>query len=225
MCTPIGHGLAGVTVLVAARALSPSRIPVDVVWIAAFFTAGSLPDLDAPFAAAFGPILMNLPFPPSVAAPHRGISHTLAYVCLAGPLWAWCVSRFRPVASFSRIAVLAAVAAGTHLVLDILTGCGKSIPALWPITAEGFQATRHWLPCARFSSTWTGLFTLWFSRFSLDVILVEVAVFTPLLASATYWNLRTRLPAPWARVPAGIALTAAAWAGSVAIAVTHAGPR
>lgn len=221
MSTFVGHGLAAVTVLGAARLAAPQKIPADPLWIGAFFLAGSLPDLDAPFMAAFGPVLTKLPFPRAIAATHRGITHTMLYVAVIGPLFCGLVSRWRRPPHLRLLMGVTALAVATHLALDIATGCGKPIPAFWPITAHGFLADRHYLPCSRFAQTFRGLFSLWFSRWMTSVIMVEIAVFAPLALATLYWNLRSALPAPWSRARVGTLLTVAAGCGSLAAALSQ----
>jgi len=196
MSSFVGHGLVAATVLAGSHAITPASAPRGPVWWTAFALSGSIPDLDAPFAAAFGPVLTRLPFEPSVASVHRGITHTVVFCIAAGILAAMAVSLFRRPASIALACLLMALAVSTHPVLDILGGCGKAIPALWPFSAHAFQASRHYLPCSSFSTNFPGLLTLWFQPHMLIVMSLEFILFAPLLLLTLWFPRMNSRPTP-----------------------------
>lgn len=93
------------------------RLPV---WRAALAGAlvGTLPDLDA--FIDYGDPVRNV-------TNHRGVTHSLLYLCLLSPLLAWLAARWAPPAGFRRWWLAIWLILMTHVLLDTMTVYGTQI--------------------------------------------------------------------------------------------------
>ena len=167
MPSPIGHALGGI----AAGAVVSGRTG----WgsLALFAALGATPDID---------FLLPLP--------HRGPTHSLGSTVLvfvvAWPLIAWWSPRSARTRSTLRLALAAAVAWGSHTLLDWL-GADSSTPqgvmALWPLTTSYYVSgldvfynisRRYWLP------------EFW--RHNAIAVLYELVILGPLASVASWWR-------------------------------------
>jgi membrane-bound metal-dependent hydrolase YbcI (DUF457 family) len=172
MPSPIGHALGGI----AAGAAISGRTG----WgsLALFAALGAAPDID---------FLLPLP--------HRGPTHSLGsavlVVAVAWPAIAWWSPRDARARSTLRLAVAAAVAWGSHTLLDWM-GADSSTPqgvmALWPLTTSFYVSgldvfynisRRYWLPD--------------FWRHNAIAALYECLLLGPLAWVASWWR-RQREP-------------------------------
>jgi inner membrane protein len=167
----VGHLLAG---LVAAR-LRP--LPVGpstsgVAWSVGLITLSFLPDADV---VAF---LLGIPY----AAPlgHRGAAHSLVFAAECAVLLALAVPRLRRL----DLGLLLFAVVASHGVLDAFTDGGLGIAFLWPFSNERFFAPWRPIPVAPIGAR---LFSPW----GLQVVLVELLIFLPLLPLA-FWPRRER---------------------------------
>jgi len=115
--------------------------------------------LGVPYAAPFG---------------HRGATHSIAAAALAG-LVVGLVAR-RP-----RVGLVAFAVALSHPLLDALTNGGLGVALWWPFSNARWFAPWRPIPVAPIG-------TRLFSARGLHVMLVELALFAPLLA----WSLWPR---------------------------------
>lgn len=142
-----------------------------------FFTAlALLPDFDVCWVA--------LGAPDVGAIGHRGASHSFTAAAAIGVLCAFATRRLGwPVA---RTALAGTLAVASHAVLDVLGEGGRGLPLFWPFSAERFQS-----PWRIFPDAPRGLSI--FTRVGLTSLIVEFAVFLPLMTYALWPRL------PWAR--------------------------
>ncbi len=159
MPSPVGHALGGIA---AAWGVLPRRDLAGTAIIAAFALA---PDLDL------------------LAGEHRGISHSVGAVVVAG-LAAAIISR-RP-----RWGLAIALAWASHVVLDWLshdTRPPAGVMALWPFTREYYKAAVEIFPAVSRR--------YWLSEFwgyNLKAAAVEVAILGPVAAVAIWRRVKRR---------------------------------
>lgn len=166
MPSPLGHALGGLAVGFLLTSRAHWRL------LAACVVAAALPDVD---------FLLPLR--------HRGPSHSVGAVALAGlAMYAW-VKFVRPRGDTGRAAVAVALAYGTHVLFDWL-GTDSSAPrglmALWPFSSAFYISgldvfdsvdRRYWLDG--------------FWRRNTIAVAREVALLAP-LAGAAYWATKRR---------------------------------
>ncbi len=159
----VGHVAVG---LAAGRAYQHGRPPS---WTAAALWSGLalLPDADV-IGFALG-VRYEDPWG------HRGASHSLAFAIALGLLIGLAAGRFKGPAA--RTAFFAGIALGSHGFLDTLTDGGLGCALLWP-----FDLTRYFAPWRPIPVAPIGLGML--SPYGAIVVLVELAVFSPLLLFA-----------------------------------------
>jgi inner membrane protein len=179
MPSPIGHALAGVTVALLSRRFAPfhgSRF-----WVGSGFGFVAV----CAVAAALADADFLLPLR------HRGPSHSIGAAALAGlAAYAWW-KLAQPRDDAGRVALVIALAYGTHVLCDWL-GADSSAPrglmALWPFSHEYFISDvdlfdsvdrRYWLDG--------------FWRRNTIAVARELAILGPLTALAWWW---------WRRPPA-----------------------
>ena len=158
-----GHVAVG---LACARVLHSERRALGLRAAVVFSALALWPDVDA-VAFAFG-------VPYSAPFGHRGATHSLVVAAVVTGLAALLAARAR--LPLARTTLVAGVATASHGLLDTMTyGGGRGCALLWP-----FSNARLWAPSAlRFipiAPIGAGLL----SRRGLDVVLVEVFLFSPL---------------------------------------------
>jgi inner membrane protein len=167
----VGHLVAG---LVAARLRPPPVGPSasGVGWPCALVALSFLPDADV---IAF---VLGIPY----AAPlgHRGAAHSLAFAAGCAALLALVVPRLRRL----DLGVLLFGVVASHGVLDAFTDGGLGIAFLWPFSNERFFAPWRPIPVAPIGAR---LFSAW----GLQVVMVELLIFLPLLPLA-FWPRQQR---------------------------------
>ena len=126
MATIISHPAP---ILALGAALGFRRIPLRLLYVAAFFTIA--PDLDV--------IGFRLGISYADLLGHRGFSHSLLFALISGCLGALCAPwlRCRRILAFGLI--FAAVS--SHIFLDAATSGGLGVAAFWPLSDE-----RYFLP-------------------------------------------------------------------------------
>jgi inner membrane protein len=185
MPTPIAHGVAALAGVIAPGWLSTRRafwLGVGVVVLANLPDADYLPGL-----------LLGTP-----RSYHRGPTHSLLATLLVGTLVALAAARLRrPV---QRAFLIACVAYGSHIVLDIImpdTYGAAGVPLFWPLSSAMVStpiplpfALRSFIDLSLGNETRTFMASLLTWR-AMAVFLVEGLLFMPLLAVAV-WVGRTR---------------------------------
>ena len=165
----VGHLVAG---LVAARLRPPpaGASGAGFAWPGALIALSFLPDADV---VAFA---LGIPY----AAPlgHRGAAHSLAFAAGCALLLAVAVPRLRRL----DLVLLVFAVMASHGALDALTNGGLGIAFLWPFSNERFFAPWRPIPVAPIGAR---LFSTW----GLQVILVELLIFLPLVPLA-FWPRR-----------------------------------
>lgn len=124
MPSPVGHALAAAALAWTVEAVWRSPVRVSARWSLALACAALAvcPDLD-------------LLYPPI----HRTITHSLVAAALAGVM-AWLLVR-RTTRDAWRVAVVCALAYGSHMLLDWMGGDTKlpaGIQLLWPFSDHWF---------------------------------------------------------------------------------------
>lgn len=170
MPSPIGHALGGM----ACGWLAGGRAPHWKKQAALFGALGALPDLDFLFGT------------------HSTYSHSIgacaAVLVIAGLAATDCSRRW-------RVAVAAAAAYGSHVLLDWLgsdTTPPIGILALWPITGGYYQSDLHWFLAIR-RQYW--LDTFWADN--LRAIAWEIILLGPAAALAWRWRTLPRRRRAW----------------------------
>lgn len=134
MATPLGHGLAGIVVLILADRDRPRQSAYPFLLVVCFAVA---PDLDV-----LPGLLRGTP-----ALFHQGISHSFGFAIAAGLIGAG-LFHIKGWSAFNGF-LLASCAYASHLFLDLL-GPDKrlpyGIPLLWPLSSRPFLSPIALLP-------------------------------------------------------------------------------
>ena len=143
---------------------APGWLPVTWPGLVLYGAMGALPDLD--FALGM----------------HSRQSHSIGAVAVVFLAVLW-LSRGR--SGTTRLAAAAAVAYGSHILLDWLgsdTSHPIGIMALWPITDAFYQSDLHWFP-AIWRDYRPGIWAhdLW-------AVVWEMTVLGPVAAAAAWWG-------------------------------------
>jgi inner membrane protein len=147
MPSPVGHILAGTAVyLTGTRRESRAKIMLAI--------------------ALFGSILPDFDFVPGILignlrAFHHGVSHSLAFAVLFGVLTFFLVPpRQKDIAL--RIAILAASAYASHVLLDLVSVSegARGVPILWPLSDHRFGIDLRLLGHFHYSTTYRGIWTV-----------------------------------------------------------------
>jgi inner membrane protein len=169
-----GWGGEGLTGADGGHGLRPSSWKTFLL-----FTALSLlPDADL--------LLVTFGACDSGACGHRGASHSLA-VALAIGLMAGLAAR-RLGWPVLRTAVATTFAVASHALLDLLGAGGRGLPLLWP-----FSDVRFLSPIRIFPDAPRGMALL--SRPGIINVVIEFAVFLPLMVYAVWPRMAARLAA------------------------------
>ena len=180
MPTPVGHSLAGLAVRIAApRSVAQQRIASSVLLI----VLANLPDIDfLPGYVSHDP-----------RAYHWGPTHSVGATLIAASTVAliarWRGQRWRPWCA------LAALAYGSHVVLDLLmgrhAGPGVGLQVLWPFSDMRYMAPWSVFRMAPSAMVEYGPLHALFSREILPVIAREFIVLLPIVL-ITWWWQRSR---------------------------------
>lgn len=176
MPSPLGHALAGVAVAWSAEAIRRQPITVEP----RFTLAGTC------LALAIGPDLDFL-YPPS----HRMMTHSLLAVVCVGLVVAALHQRR---ADGRTVAVICALAYGSHLLLDWLGGDTKlpaGIQLLWPFSMEWFISDLNLFR----STDIGGMFKPRVIMSNILAVAMEGVIMLPIAALAYAWR-RHRLREP-----------------------------
>ena len=134
MPSSLSHAIAGLTVGVVLRPVSPTRR----FWWAAGLCA-VLPDLDA-IGRPFGSVGLE-----SIAGGHRGFTHSMVFALAFGAVVAWSFFRGNEWdETRGRLWLCFALATATHGVLDALNTKGEGVKFLSPFSDDRF--TFPWQP-------------------------------------------------------------------------------
>ncbi|RPI28087.1 MAG: metal-dependent hydrolase [Acidobacteria bacterium] len=186
MATPVGHGLAGLSLLwLAGRFFSGLR-PMRLAWLAIFFAL--LPDFD------FLPgLLIGKP-----AAFHHGISHSLGFGLLASLIGSLSARRStrRPT---GVIFLLLFFCYSSHLLLDYFGNDARppyGIPVFWPVTSELYLSPIPLFPGVRHVRHTDGHVYEWvrgvFSWHNVWGIAVETLLLLPITLASAWRQLIRR---------------------------------
>jgi membrane-bound metal-dependent hydrolase YbcI (DUF457 family) len=134
------------------------------------------PDLDIVVWILFQPAGMN---------PHRGASHSI-FVALALASIAWLIVSRGGKKGGAVLPLALGLAALTHPLLDFLMGCGPPVPLLWPFRDHGWLSPVQLIPTAYYSRTLSGLASLALDPRSIQGYILEIMIFTPILAAEKY---------------------------------------
>lgn len=176
MPSPLGHALAGVAIAWSAEAIRRRPMTVEP----RFTLAGAC------LALAIGPDLDFL-YPPS----HRMMTHSLLATACVGLALA---ALHRRRAEGGTIALIGALAYGSHLLLDWLGGDTKmpaGIQLLWPFSMDWFISDLHLFR----STDIGGMFRPRVIVTNILAVLQEAMITLPLAALAWMWR-RRRLDDP-----------------------------
>lgn len=166
MSSVLGHGLAGMTVWSLARRFPALRPLEHPGWFAAAAAAGCLPDLDS-----------------LVGLPHRGPTHTLGFALAASALLAAAVAAAGRRREALPLLATFAVIVWLHPLMDLLNGGGPSVALFTPFWNRPFAPVAGGLPLHGYTHDWSDLAHLLLESRTLQGMLIEAAIFGPLLAA------------------------------------------
>ena len=133
-----------------------------------------LPDIDVLIPAVYkpqGPLL-----------DHRGLTHTpLFALCIGLVVFGIALHYLGGRTRSARLGLMAALIVGSHCVLDAMAQDGRGMLFLWPLSMH-----RYHLPFRPIPDIPTGLKI--FSRLGLRQLLIETALFLPLIADSLSWE-------------------------------------
>jgi inner membrane protein len=177
----LGHVAVG---LLAGRLHGGSSPRRTVIAMGAFVTLAMVPDCDVVGLALFGQ-------PDQGMLGHRGFTHSVVF---AGgvALVAWFVARklgLRPLTT----ALFSFLVVASHGPLDAFTTDSRGIPLLWPFSEERIVSPWRPIPVAP-----TGL--RFVSVRGVEVALVEIIYFLPVIFLAVWPRVRARAEASFRRV-------------------------
>lgn len=164
----LGHVAIG---MAAARAALPSDVPRHkvVLTMAGLSLVSLAPDLDV---IAFA---MDIPY--SAPWGHRGAGHSLAVATIVGSVLGIAVRLHG--CSMLKSAVVGAVVAASHGLLDIFTDGGLGMALFWPVANDRFFAPWQPIPVAPIGMGFL-------SKRGVHVLVVEGIYFSPLLLYALW---------------------------------------
>jgi len=113
---------------------------------------------------------------------HRGLTHTPLFALGIGAVvfgvgLRWLRNRTRS----AQLGVLAALLVGSHCMLDAMAQDGRGMLFLWPLSMRRYHFSFRPIPDIP-----TGLQL--FSRLGLRQLLIEAALFLPLIANSLSWH-------------------------------------
>ena len=175
MCTPVGHTLAGLSVLNWQTTKGRSQSWMRILWIA---IAANLPDIDFLFGWFSG----------NPNQYHQEMTHSLLFTAgMVGIVWWLARSSFDGFPLHGLL--MLAAAAGLHLLLDILgsdTRPPVGIPLFWP-----FSEIRVSSPWSVFPSVYKSSDSSTFIRSLLSLHNLKVAGVETGVIGGVYWLFRS----------------------------------
>lgn len=223
MSSPVGHGLVALALYESFR--PPRRDAADAAdpalarrWPWVFVAASVLPDIDSVLGAAFGERAVSFLNVAGGCDVHRGLTHTLAFVLVAGPLL-FGLAALRLPHSPWRLAPGLVLALASHPALDWgMADAASGIPFLWPLSDTRYLSPWPLVPTAYYSLSLGGILGILVHPGTLRGFFLEAGIFIPWFVAA-YQLRRWRegaLAVPPLRLARELALLAALSAGAVA---------
>jgi membrane-bound metal-dependent hydrolase YbcI (DUF457 family) len=169
-------GIGHIAVGFASARLHGDGTPRPRAWLTAAACVGlaMLPDIDVLIPALYrpqGPLL-----------DHRGLTHTpLFALCIGAVVFGIGLHCLRHRARSAQLGVIAALLVGSHCMLDAMAQDGRGMLFLWPLSMR-----RYHFPFRPIPDIPTGLQI--FSRLGLRQLLIEAALFLPLIADSLSWQ-------------------------------------
>jgi membrane-bound metal-dependent hydrolase YbcI (DUF457 family) len=169
-------GIGHIAVGIASARLHGGEAPRPRAWRTAAACAGlaMLPDIDVLIPALYrphGPLL-----------DHRGLTHTpLFALCIGALVFGVGLHYLGHRTRAARLGILAALLVGSHCMLDAMAQDGRGMLFLWPLSMH-----RYHFPFRPIPDIPTGLQI--FSRLGLRQLLIETALFLPLIADSLSWQ-------------------------------------
>jgi membrane-bound metal-dependent hydrolase YbcI (DUF457 family) len=178
-------GIGHIAVGIASARLHGDGTPRPRAWLttAACVGLAMLPDVDV--------LIPALHRPQGPLLDHRGLTHTPLFALGIGAVvfgvgLHWLRNRTRS----AQLGIIAALLVGSHCVLDAMARDGRGMLFLWPLSMHRYHFSFRPIPDIP-----TGLQL--FSRLGLRQLLIEAALFLPLIANSLSWHAlwRPRRPA------------------------------
>jgi membrane-bound metal-dependent hydrolase YbcI (DUF457 family) len=127
---------------------------------------------------------------------HRGLTHTpLFALCIGAVVFGIGLHWLRNRTRSAQLGVIAALLVGSHCMLDAMAQDGRGMLFLWPLSTHRYHFSFRPIPDIP-----TGLQL--FSRLGLRQLLIEAALFLPLLADSLSWQALWRPRQTDTRAPA-----------------------
>ena len=177
MASPVAHSLTGYLIY-RLTAQPDDAAPWPPLW--AYIAMANLPDVDIVFG-----LFHDAPF----RYHHESIANSIG-VTLVLTLLVWCGARLRANGLPWRRAVLFSALYGSHVLLDFF-GAGRAVPILWPLDAHAYVNPIGFMPgFVKSHASNIAFFTSLMHAWNGVVILIEGAIFLPLVALAARWRRR-----------------------------------
>jgi inner membrane protein len=169
-------GIGHIAIGFASARLHGDETPRVRAWLTAGACAGlaMLPDIDVLIPALYhphGPLL-----------DHRGLTHTpLFALCIGALVFGVGLRHLRSRRRSAQLGILAALLVASHCMLDAMAQDGRGMLFLWPLSMH-----RYHFPFRPLPDIPTGLQI--FSQLGLRQLLIETALFLPLIADSLSWQ-------------------------------------
>ena len=177
MASPVAHSLTGYLIY-RLTAQPDDAAPWPPLW--AYIAMANLPDVDIVFG-----LFHDAPF----RYHHESIANSIG-VTLVLTLLVWCGARLRANGLPWRRAVLFSALYGSHVLLDFF-GAGRAVPIFWPLDAHAYVNPIGFMPgFVKSHASNIAFFTSLMHAWNGVVILIEGAIFLPLVALVAQWRRR-----------------------------------
>jgi membrane-bound metal-dependent hydrolase YbcI (DUF457 family) len=189
MPSPVGHLLSGAAIYLAGRRGRRSRISLTVG-----LAASILPDFDFVPGIIIG----------DMRAFHHGVSHSLTFACLLGAVML-VVTRWWCGAKYADLSLLATIAYGTHVILDMVNvnEGTRGVPILWPFSDEQFGFNLRLFGHFRYGDITEGVWSV-IRWDNVGPLIRELSVLgVPVLILRHKEQIRHRFFAVWSRIERG----------------------
>ncbi|HXK60924.1 MAG TPA: metal-dependent hydrolase [Acidobacteriota bacterium] len=188
MATPIGHGLAALSLFWASGRIGQRTFPF--LWLAVIFAL--MPDLD------FLPgMIIGKP-----AAFHHGVSHSAGFALVAALIGTVLARRGTGRLS-GALFLLLFFSYSSHLVLDYFGSDSRppyGIPLFWPLSSERYLSPVPLFHGVHHVRSTDGRLAEWvqgvLSWQNVEAIALEVLLLLPFLMAARWWQLSRNVKEP-----------------------------
>ncbi len=168
---PVAHGIIGATVVAALR--RRLSLSYDWKWLAVGFCLAICPDFDY-----FFPWFLGLDW-------HRGFTHSLVFAIFSGV-----VAAFAICGAFGfKEAIVCATAILSHTLFDFLTArAAVGVELFWPLTRRKYGSDTFDYPDIHFNPLGHHILVSLLNL--LEISLIELILFTPILITVVYYVRR-----------------------------------